>query len=128
MLLNLFVASRIQKALPREVGGFLLRVFWWTVIVRYLLAVALSAYAASSTFAGLFWGDSNTYDAGGYGLALLWRGETIGTTVGKDIVGRYGYYYFVAAVYYFFGRNQLLVQFLNGTIGALTVVVIHAIA
>ena len=33
-----------------------------------------------------------------------------------------------ATVYYLFGRNQLLVQFLNGALGALTVLVIYAIA
>ena len=34
----------------------------------------------------------------------------------------------VAFLYYIFGRNQLLVQFVNSTIGALAVVVIYAIA
>ena len=45
-----------------------------------------------------------------------------------EAVGRFGFYYFVGAIYFVFGRNQLLVQFLNGTIGALTVVVMHALA
>ena len=43
-------------------------------------------------------------------------------------VSGYGWSYFVGAVYYLVGRNQLLVQFLNGLLGALTVLVIYAIA
>ena len=48
----------------------------------------------------MFWGDSGTYDAGGYGLALAWQGDTIGAPSFTESVGRYGYYYFVAAIYY----------------------------
>jgi 4-amino-4-deoxy-L-arabinose transferase-like glycosyltransferase len=128
-MLNIVIASRIRKTLSVPVGAFVLRVYWWTLTLRFVLALVLNIFAESSAFASLFWGDSNTYDAGGFGLALVWRGDAIGTTpIGADVVGRYGYYYFVGAVYYLFGRNQLLVQFLNGTIGAVTVVVLHSIA
>jgi 4-amino-4-deoxy-L-arabinose transferase-like glycosyltransferase len=126
--LDFYIASRIRRAWAGEEGRFLLRVYWWTLILRYLLAFVLNVYAESLAFGQMFWGDSATYDAGGYGLALLWQGETIGTGLGAETIGRYGYYYFVGAVYYLFGRNQLFVQFLNGTIGALTVIVIHALA
>jgi 4-amino-4-deoxy-L-arabinose transferase-like glycosyltransferase len=127
-VLNLFIASRIKAGMPDEEGRFLLRVFWWTLVLRYLLAVVLNVYAGSSGFAGMFWGDSSTYDAGGYGLSLVWRGEAVGAPRFTEAVGRFGFYYFVGAIYFVFGRNQLLVQFLNGTIGALTVVVMHALA
>ncbi len=76
----------------------------------------------------MFWGDSNTYDAGGRALALAWQGELVGAPSFTEIVGRFGFYYFVGAVYFVFGRNQLLVQLLNGSIGALTVVIMHALA
>jgi 4-amino-4-deoxy-L-arabinose transferase-like glycosyltransferase len=128
-LLNVFLASRIGGGLSKEEGRFLRTVFWWSLGLRYLLAVVLNAYSGSSGFAGLFWGDSGTYDAGGYGLTLLWRGDAIGDPPSvTEAVGRYGFYYFVGTVYYVFGRNQLLVQFFNGTIGTMTVVVMHAIA
>ena len=127
-VLNLLVASRINAGSNREEGRFLLRVFWWTLGLRYLLAVVLNVYAGSSGFAGMFWGDSSTYDAGAYGLALVWRGEAVGAPRFTEAVGRFGFYYFVGMIYFVFGRNQLLVQFLNGTIGALTVVVMHALA
>jgi 4-amino-4-deoxy-L-arabinose transferase-like glycosyltransferase len=126
--LNLFIASRIQAQLSGDEGRFLLRVFWWTLVLRYALAVLLNVFAANSTFASMFWGDSNTYDAGGYGLALVWQGDAMGTPTPTEVIGRFGFYYFVGAIYYVFGRNQLLVQFLNGTIGGLTVVVMHALA
>ena len=127
-VLNLFIASRIKAGMRGEEGRFLLRVFWWTLVLRYLLAVVLNVYAGNSAFAGMFWGDSSTYDAGGYGLALVWQGDAVGAPSFTEAVGRFGFYYFVGAIYFVFGRNQLLVQFLNGTIGALTVVVMHALA
>jgi 4-amino-4-deoxy-L-arabinose transferase-like glycosyltransferase len=43
-------------------------------------------------------------------------------------VSGYGWVYFVGAVYYVFGRNQLMVQLLNGLMGGITVLVIYAIA
>jgi 4-amino-4-deoxy-L-arabinose transferase-like glycosyltransferase len=105
-----------------------LRIFWWTLALRYALAVFLNAFAGNSSFASMFWGDSSTYDAGGYTLALVWQGDAVGAADITGIVGRFGFYYFVGAVYFIFGRNQLLVQLLNGTIGALTVVVMHSLA
>jgi hypothetical protein len=125
--LDAFIGGRIARSWPGEEGRFLLRVYWWTLVLRHLLALVLNVYAESLAFAQMFWGDSATYDAGGYGLSLIWQGE-IGSGLGAETMGRYGFYYFVGAIYYFFGRNQLLVQLLNGTIGALTVVVIHALA
>ena len=127
-VLNLFIASRMKAKMSGEEGRFLRRVFWWTLVLRYSLAIVLNIYAGSTAFAGMFWGDSNTYDAGGYGLALVWQGEAVGAPSFTEVVGRFGFYYFVGAIYFVFGRNQLLVQFLNGTIGALTVVVMHALA
>jgi 4-amino-4-deoxy-L-arabinose transferase-like glycosyltransferase len=40
----------------------------------------------------------------------------------------YGFFYYVGAIYFVFGRNQLLVQFLNGTIGALTALIMYGLA
>lgn len=127
-LLNLFMASRIKARMSREEGRFLLHVFWWTLILRYSLAILLNVYAGNSAFAGMFWGDSGTYDAGGYGLALVWQGEAVGAPSFTESIGRFGFYYFVGVIYFLFGRNQLLVQCLNGTIGAVTVVVMYALS
>jgi 4-amino-4-deoxy-L-arabinose transferase-like glycosyltransferase len=129
LFLDFYVASRIRRSQTSQVeSGFLLRVFWSTIALRYLLAVVLNVFSESSGFASMFWGDSGTYDAGGYALSLVWRGDAIGAPSFTESVGRYGFYYFVGALYFVFGRNQLLVQFLNGTIGAVTVLTMHSLA
>jgi 4-amino-4-deoxy-L-arabinose transferase-like glycosyltransferase len=128
LLLNMIVVRQIRHRLPLEEGSFLARLYVWTLALRYGLAVILNQYAADSAFAGLFWGDSGTYDIGGYLLAQQWSGEPYLTSPATRFISGYGFIYFVAAVYFVFGRNQLLVQFLNGTLGALSVVVLYAIA
>jgi len=127
LVLDVYIASRIGRK-PGEDSRFLLRVFWWTLAIRYGLAILLNAFSGSYGFANMFWGDSGTYDDGGYGLALVWHGDALGAPSFTESVGRYGFYYFVGAIYFVFGRNQLLVQLLNGTIGALTVVTMFALA
>jgi len=127
-LMNLLIAWRMKARLAKDEGHFILRVYWWTLVLRYSLAVVLNVFSDSSSFAGMFWGDSGTYDAGGYGLALVWQGNAIGAPRVTQALSGYGFSYFVAAIYFVFGRNQLLVQFLNGTIGALTVVIMYGLA
>src|SRR5262249_52409781 len=124
-VLNLVIATRIKTQVRGDEGSVLLRIFWSTLALRYALAALLNVFADNSAFAAMFWGDSNTYDAGGQTLALAWHGDLVGIPTFTEIVGRFGFYYFVGGVYFLFGRNQLLVQFLNGSIGALTVVVMH---
>ena len=91
-------------------------------------AILLNAYASSSSLRSRSRGDSETYDFGGYFLAQTWAGE--GTFVLRSAVSPsgYGFHYFVGALYYMFGRNQFLVQFLNATIGSLAVPVVYLIA
>jgi len=98
------------------------------VLLRYGLAIFLNVYAANSAFNATFWGDSDTYDIGGAQLALRWSGEPLTSVHMLRSVSGWGWVYFVGTVYYLVGRNQLLVQFLNGLLGALTVLVIYAIA
>jgi len=126
-LLNGFLAGRLRRSFSPEEGRMLTRVFALAVALRYIGAVAVNVYASESrTFADLYWGDSFTYDQGGYALAQNWAGE--GFTGGPIGVSGYGFQYFVGVLYYFFGRNQLLVQFINGTIGASAGLVIYVIA
>jgi 4-amino-4-deoxy-L-arabinose transferase-like glycosyltransferase len=128
VIANLVVAFQIRSRADPNEAGFLVRVYTWTILLRYVLAVALNAFAANSAFAAAFWGDSGSYDVGGSQLALSWSGEPITTTYLLRAVSGYGWVYFVGAIYYVFGRNQLLVQLINGLIGGLTVLVIYAIA
>jgi 4-amino-4-deoxy-L-arabinose transferase-like glycosyltransferase len=128
LVLNLVIVLLIRSRAGPENAKFLLRVYGWTIVLRYVLAIVLNAFARDSAFASAFWGDSSTYDAGGYQLALTWSGEAVATSSVARSVSGYGWTYFVGAIYYVFGRNQLLVQMINGLIGGLTVLVIYATA
>ena len=126
--LNLLVLYQIRaRAEPAETG-FLVRVYLWTILLRYSVAIVLNAFAGGSAFAAAFWGDSGSYDTGGHQLALMWSGEPITTAYMSRAVSGYGWVYFVGSIYYVVGRNQLLVQFINGLFGGLTVLLIYAIA
>ncbi len=126
--LNLLILYQIRTRTEPAETGFLVRVFQWTILLRYSAAVVLNVFAGGSVFAAAFWGDSGSYDAGGHQLALKWSGEPITTAYMSRAVSGYGWVYFVGSIYYVLGRNQLFVQFLNGLIGGVTVLVIYAIA
>ena len=129
LALNLVVLSRIRIEYPGEEGRFLATTYRWTLLLRYGLAFVLNSYAKESSFAAMFWGDSSTYDWAGYTLAQSWGEDYyIVSQYTPAWVSGYGFIYFVGVIYWAFGRNQLLVQFVNGTLGSLTVVVIYAIA
>jgi 4-amino-4-deoxy-L-arabinose transferase-like glycosyltransferase len=126
-VINLLLIARLRTSRPPTDEAFLTRVYAATVLLRSVLAIILNASAANSAFAATFWGDSGSYDAGGDALARQWKGESAGTNLTQALSG-YGFVYIVGAAYYFFGRNQLLVQLINCTVGALTVLVVYAIA
>ena len=127
-ILNLVVVFQIGSRTAPDEARFLVRVYGWTLLLRYGLAIFLNVFAANAAFNATFWGDSDTYDIGGARLALRWSGEPVSSAYMLTSVSGYGWVYFVGTVYYLVGRNQLLVQFLNGMLGALTVLVIYAIA
>jgi len=127
-VLNAAVIYNIRARAHPSDSGFLARVYLWTVLLRWTLAVMLNIFVGNSAFAAAFWGDSGSYDTGGYQLSLKWAGEPITTAYMSTAISGYGWVYFVGAVYYIFGHNQLLVQLLNGVMGGLTVLVIYAIA
>ena len=125
--LNLLILYQIRARTDPADTGFLVRVYVWAIMLRYSLAIVLNALAGGSAFAAAFWGDSGSYDAGGHQLALKWSGEPITLAYMSRAASGYGWVYFVGSVYYVVGRNQLFVQFLNGLIGGLTVLVIYTI-
>jgi 4-amino-4-deoxy-L-arabinose transferase-like glycosyltransferase len=127
-VLNAFILYQIHRSLPWQESRFLGRVYVATLLLRYALALFLNVYSEDSTFALTFWGDSSQYDREASLLASSWTGEVVLVPLAQQQVSGYGFYYFVAAFYFVFGRNPLLVQLVNGSIGSLTVVVIYAIA
>lgn len=128
MCLNLFILSRLRRGFPPQEAAFLRPIYVWTLILRHFGAVLLNAYATDSQFAQSFWGDSETYDYGGLLLSQTWTGKGFWVTRASSSASGYGFHYFVGALYFVFGRNQLLVQFVNATIGSVTVPVVYTIA
>jgi 4-amino-4-deoxy-L-arabinose transferase-like glycosyltransferase len=128
-VVSVAIATRVLKSVRSPEARFLRRTFWTTLALRYAGAIFLNAYSGESTFADTFWGDSSTYDYGGHLLSLYWSGQTYvpPPSAGTRVSG-FGFHYFVGLVYFIFGQNKLLVQFLNGTIGAVSVLVVYAIA
>ena len=124
--LNAVVVTGILFSARANEKAFLTRIYLTTLILRALMAVALNASAGTSGFAAAFWGDSGTYDAEGDLLARRWHGENT-TSLLTQAVSGYGFVYYIGALYFVFGRNQLLVQLLNATIGSVTVLVVYAI-
>jgi len=125
LIWNSFIIARIHANFPREEARFLSQTYTITVLLRYALAMFLNAYAVDYSFTMTFWGDSGTYDAFGYMIAQTWSNDG---AIGPMIGTMHSFAYLVGAVYFVFGRNQLLVQFINGTLGGLAVIVIYAIA
>ncbi len=125
-LLNGFILLGLRKRYDSELYRFVTLCYVGTILLRYSLAVYMRLHYAESGFNSAFWGDSHTYDTIGAAVARSWsHGTSIAswTSTVEGQVNR-GFIYFVAGVYYLFGRNVLLVQFLNGVIGALTPIVI----
>lgn len=126
-LLNAVIVAVIQTTGRAHDARFLVRLYIATLLIRSLLATVLNAASDGSATAATFWGDSETYDFAGNVLARQWQGEAVSTPLTGAVSG-YGFVYYVAAIYTVFGRNQLLVQLLNATIGSLTVLVVYAIS
>lgn len=127
-VLNIFIMRAFSARVPATEVPFLRSVYLWTLLLRGALALFLNVYSGNSRFADMFWGDSATYDVRGYLLSLYWSGETLTNLDIEGSVSGWGFYYFVALFYYMLGRNQLLIQLLNATMGSLTVIVIYALA
>ena len=125
--INAFIVRAIRRRLPGPEGAVLSNIYMTTLALRMALALFLNAYSGQTTFADMFWGDSSTYDYGGWVMSMRWGGDVMLNRYMEGRVSGWGFFYFVGALYYLFGHNQLLVQFMNGTIGALTVLVIYAI-
>lgn len=127
-IVNLVVVAQVRRRLPGPDGQWLARIYLISVGLRYLIAAFLNVYVASLPFAQGYWGDSSTYDSGGRALALYWSGATLVHPGLSFQASGYGFFYFVGALYFLFGQNQLLVQFMNGTVGGLGALLVFAIA
>jgi 4-amino-4-deoxy-L-arabinose transferase-like glycosyltransferase len=128
LAVNAFIVRRIRQRLPADEGASLAGIYVWTLALRVALACFLNVYAGQTTFAVMFWGDSATYDDGGWLMSLQWDGQGLLNPYYSGKVSGWGFFYLISSIYYVFGHNQLLAQFVNATIGAVTILVIYAIA
>ncbi len=128
-LTNFLVLSVLRRRYESDLFRIVALVYVGTVALRYGLAIYLWLNHLDSNFSRTFWGDSQTYDFMGAAIAEAWTHGASANLWAETVQGRVnsGFIYFVACIYYVFGRNVLLVQFINGVIGALTPIVIFEI-
>ena len=128
-LTNVLVLVALRRRYEPDLFRIVALVYVGTVALRYALAVYLWLNHLDSSFSQTFWGDSQTYDLMGAAVAESWTHGASTNSWAQTVQGRVngGFIYFVACIYYVFGRNVLLVQFINGVIGALTPIVIFEI-
>lgn len=129
VLVNGFILAILRRRYDTDLFRIVALAYTGTVILRYGLAVYLWLNHEDSGFSRMFWGDSETYDDIGAAVAEAWTYGASTTLWEETVEGRVnsGFIYFVASIYYVFGRNVLLVQLINGIIGALTPIVIFEI-
>ena len=128
-LINVLVLFALRRRYESGLFRLVALVYVGTVALRYALAVYLWLNHQDSNFSLTFWGDSQTYDFLGAAVAESWTHGASTNLWAETVQGRVnnGFIYFVGCIYYVFGRNVLLVQFINGIIGALTPIVIFEI-
>jgi hypothetical protein len=126
IVLNLLILLFLQRRYDPELYRVVALTYTGTVLLRYALATYMWMNHSQGHFSLTLWGDSETYDFFGAAVADSWSHGTSINSWTLTVEGKVnrGFIYFVAAVYYLFGRNVILVQFLNGIIGALTPIVI----
>lgn len=123
---SVLLLSVLRRRYEPELFRVVALAYVGTLVLRYSLAVYLWLNHTEVGFSQAFWGDSQTYDFFGAALAESWSHGASANLWAETVEGRVnqGFIYFVACIYYVFGRNVLLMQFINGIIGALTPIVI----
>lgn len=121
--------ARIRQVHAGAEGQALATLLSRALGLRVAIAVALNlAIGFGFDFVGAFWGDSAYYDNSAWVRALYWRGESMSSGLAGFSDSGYGWVNFTAALYYVFGRSQILVQLLNALIGTLTTLVVYQLA
>jgi hypothetical protein len=126
LLANVSVLLLLRRRYDADLYRVVALTYAATLLLRYALALNLWLYHTETQFSLTFWGDSRTYDFFGAAVADAWENGGSIHSWTETVEGKVnrGFIYFVAVIYYLFGRNVLLVQLLNGIIGALTPIVI----
>ena len=102
-------------------AAFLRRIFFIGLALRIGVAVLIAIFGLKDFFGG----DATTYDWFGNEMARYWHGLQAFAEFPKQQIG---YFYFVAYVYYLFGRVPELLVIINCFVGALHAVFIYKIS
>jgi 4-amino-4-deoxy-L-arabinose transferase-like glycosyltransferase len=108
---------------------FVLRLFLIALVLRWMVAFLIYSKGLQHFFGG----DAETFDIVGNAISQAWQGQGSMTTpymqsyVGNSRSG-WGMFYYVAAVYYTIGQNQLAIQLLNCALGAAACIAVYKIA
>jgi Dolichyl-phosphate-mannose-protein mannosyltransferase. len=108
---------------------FLLRLFIVALALRWVVAFLIY----SKNQQAFFGGDAETFDIVGNALSQAWHGMgNLDTPYMKSYLGLsrsgWGMFYYVGAVYYTIGQNQLAVQLINCALGAAACIAVYRIA
>jgi len=108
---------------------YLLRLFVVALALRWVVAFLIYSKHQQAFFGG----DAETFDIVGNALSQAWHGiGSADTPYMKGYLGLsrsgWGMFYYVGAVYYAVGQNQLAVQLINCALGAAACVAVYRIA
>ncbi len=120
--------TRFQRLHPGAEGQDLAKLLGRALALRVAVAVALNLAIGFDFEVGIFWGDSYYYDASAWQRVQYWSGESASSGLSGFADSGYGWLNFTAALYYVFGRNQILIQLLNTLIGTLAILVVYQLA
>jgi hypothetical protein len=57
LVLNVWITTVIRNRAMGWEGSFLVKIYWYTLLLRHAIAIFLNAYAGDMRFADAFWGD-----------------------------------------------------------------------
>src|SRR5262249_21764972 len=121
-------ASEHPGRLATSDRTFLVSIYFAALSVRLLVCTILYA---SESYLSYFAGDAWTYDFYGWALARAWTGDlqyTSWVDARVKQTGINGMYYWVAAIYYAFGRSQWLAAAIGIVLAAFIPVLVYKIS
>ncbi|MEK6303084.1 MAG: glycosyltransferase family 39 protein [Acidobacteriota bacterium] len=109
--------------------AFLLRIFLLAISLRWALALVIDWKHLQPFFGP----DAQTFDNVAWAISDVWKGliphnSPFMTEYANHTRPGWGMFYYVASIYYVVGRDQLLIQLINGALGAASCITVYKIA
>lgn len=115
----IFLLTKFVK--NQEEREFITKIFLGGLLFRMVLGFFIYTFNLEMSFGP----DATTYNVWGGRLSSCWMGNGVCIVPRGD---NWGMHYFVGIIYYIFGANPLLVQFISSVFGALTAVFVYFLA